>query len=97
VLDPELEARLATGIQRTHGIPTHPLPDDEAEAFRDAVWHELGNADNVPAGHVVVTSDGVRASVRRLLEPELPELPVLSYAELRPDVTVQPLARIRIK
>jgi hypothetical protein len=96
VLDPELEARLATGIQRTHGIPTHPLPDDEAEAFRDAVWHELSNAGNGPAGPVVVTSDGVRASVRRLLEPELPELPVLSYAELRPDVTVQPLAQIRV-
>jgi hypothetical protein len=97
VLDPELEARLATGIQRTHGIPTHPLPDHEAEAFRDAIWHELSNAGNVPAGQVVVTSDGVRASVRRLLEPELPELPVLSYAELRPDVTVQPLAQIRVE
>jgi hypothetical protein len=97
VLDPELEARLATGVQRTHGTPTHPLPDHEAEAFRDALWNELSNAGNAPAGQVVVTSDGVRASVRRLLEPELPELPVLSYAELRPDVTVQPIAQIGVK
>jgi FHIPEP family protein len=97
VLEPELEARLAAGIQRTHGVPAHPLPDPEAEAFRDAVWHELGNAGTVPAGRVVLTTDGVRASVRRLLEAELPDLPVLSYAELRPDVTVQPLAQILLK
>jgi type III secretory pathway component EscV len=96
VLDPELEARLATGIQRTRGIPTHPLPEDEAEAFRDAIWQELSQAGNVPAGRVVLTTEGVRTSVRRLLEPELPDLPVLAYAELRPDVTVQALAQISV-
>jgi hypothetical protein len=97
VLEPELEARLATGMQRTHGVPAHPLPDQEAEAFRDAIWHELSNTGDAPTGQVVVTSDGARASVRRLLESELPNLPVLSYAELRPDVTVRPLARIPVK
>jgi type III secretion protein V len=96
VLEPDLEARLAAGIQRTHGIPTHPLPDQEAEAFRDAVWEQLNNDANAPAGTVILTTEGVRASVRRLLEPEFPDLPVLSYAELRPDVNVQPLARIPI-
>ena len=45
---------------------------------------------------MVLTADGVRVSVRTLLEPELPDLPVLSYAELRPDVTVQALAQISV-
>jgi type III secretion protein V len=94
LLEPELEARLATGIQRTHGIPAHPLPDEEAEAFRDAVWHELSSAGDAATRPVILTAEGVRASVRRLLEAELPDLPVLSYGELRPDVNVQPLARI---
>jgi len=98
LLEPKLEARLATGIQRTHGIPAHPLPEEEAEAFRDAVWQQLGHGGHVPAGgQVILTTEGVRASVRRLLEPELPDLPVLSYGELRPDVNVQPLARIPIE
>jgi hypothetical protein len=97
LLEPELEARLAAGIQRTHGIPTHPLPDEEAEAFRDAVWQELSQAGNSAAVPVILTTEGVRASVRRLLEPELPDLPVLSYAELRPDVNVQPLSRIPVE
>lgn len=98
LLEPELEARLATGIQRTHGIPAHPLPEEEAEAFRDAVWQQLGHGGHVPAGgQVILTTENVRASVRRLLEPELPDLPVISYAELRPDVNVQPLARIPIE
>jgi type III secretory pathway component EscV len=94
LLEPELEARLATGIQRTHGIPAHPLPDEEAEAFRDAVWQELSSAGDAATRPVILTAEGVRASVRRLLEAELPDLPVLSYGELRPDVNVQPLARI---
>jgi type III secretory pathway component EscV len=46
---------------------------------------------------VILTSEGVRPSVRRLLEPEFPDLPVLSYAELRPDVNVQPVARIPVE
>ena len=98
LLEPKLEARLATGIQRTHGIPAHPLPEEEAEAFRDAVWQELGHSGHVPGGgQVILTTEGVRASVRKLLEPELPDLPVLSYDELRPDVNVQPLARIPVE
>jgi type III secretory pathway component EscV len=98
LLEPKLEARLATGIQRTHGVPAHPLPEEEAEAFRDAVWQQLGHGGHVPAGgQVILTTEGVRASVRRLLESELPDLPVLSYAELRPDVNVQPLARIPVE
>jgi hypothetical protein len=97
LLEPELEARLATGVQRTHGVPTHPLPDPEAEAFRDAVWQELSSSRSVPSGPVILTSEGVRPSVRRLLEPEFPDLPVLSYAELRPDLNVQPVARIPVE
>jgi flagellar biosynthesis component FlhA len=37
---------------------------------------------------VVVTSPGARPSVRRLLEQEMPELPVWSTAEIAPDLDV---------
>jgi len=38
----------------------------------------------------------IRRYVRRLLEVELPQLPVLSYSELEPSVSVQPVARVSV-
>ena len=38
----------------------------------------------------------VRRFVRRLVEVELPDVTVLSYQELAPEVTVQPLGRVAI-
>ena len=36
----------------------------------------------------------VRRYIRRMIESELPELPVLSYQELATDITLQPVARV---
>ena len=45
---------------------------------------------------VLLTAMDIRRYVRKLLEQELYELPVLSYQELTPEVTIQPLSRISI-
>jgi type III secretion protein V len=37
----------------------------------------------------------IRRYMRKLLEQELTELPVLSYQELTPEINIQPLARIQ--
>ena len=95
LLEPELEARaprLAAAVRS--GGPRSRKWEEEAEAFRDAVWTELQFLAPGPIGQVVLTTPGARSAVRALLEPELPELPVLAYSELRPDVNVQPIARI---
>ena len=36
----------------------------------------------------------VRRYIRKLIEQDLDELPVLSYQELTPEINIQPLARI---
>jgi type III secretion protein V len=38
----------------------------------------------------------IRRYVRKMIEQDLYELPVLSYQELTPDVNVQPLARVEL-
>jgi type III secretion protein V len=38
----------------------------------------------------------IRRYVRKLIEPELYELPVLSYQELAQEVTIQPLGRVNL-
>lgn len=45
---------------------------------------------------VLITAMDCRRYLRRLIETELPELPVLSYQELSTDITLQPVARVAI-
>jgi type III secretion protein V len=43
---------------------------------------------------VLLTTKDIRRYMRKLLEQDLAELPVLSYQELTQEINIQPLARI---
>jgi type III secretion protein V len=45
---------------------------------------------------VLLTSMDIRRYVRKMIEQELYDLPVISYQELTSDVNVQPLARVEL-
>ena len=45
---------------------------------------------------MVVTAMDIRRYVRKMLELEISDLAVLSFQELTPEVTVQPLGRIAL-
>jgi len=45
---------------------------------------------------VLLTQPDIRRFVRKLLEPELPDVRILSFAELLPEVAVKPLGRATI-
>ena len=45
---------------------------------------------------VVIASIDIRRYLRRLIEADFYELPVLDYQELTPEISVQPLDRIKI-
>ncbi len=68
----------------------------EEEAIRSAVWRELSYLPPVAHRPLILTDSNSRALIRRVLEPEFPDLPILSYRDLPPDVNVQPIARIRL-
>jgi len=55
----------------------------------DRLTREHGGDGYVPP---VVTPPGLRVGVRRLLEPVLPKIPVISLAELPPNVTLTTIA-----
>ena len=44
----------------------------------------------------ILTNLEIRASVRRLVVTSMPQLHVVSYQDLRPDVNIQPLGRISL-
>jgi FHIPEP family protein len=70
------------------------LDDDLLEAFRDAVWSEFSSL-TPDAAHVIITTTEARHPIRDLLAPEFPDLPILAYAELSPDVDLHLLGEIR--
>lgn len=97
IVDPNVEDLVRKGVRQTATGSYLALEPDQVErlmdSFRVAVGELSVGASNRP---VVVVSMDVRRYVRRLIEQEFYELPVLSYQELTDEVTVQPLNRISI-
>jgi len=95
LLDAAIEDAIRDSVQRTATGSYLALAPDTARDILDAVRRELerGTGGGAP---VILTQADVRRFVRRLVEVELPDVTVLSYQELAPEVSVQPLARIGV-
>ncbi|MBX3403536.1 MAG: flagellar biosynthesis protein FlhA [Phycisphaeraceae bacterium] len=88
-LDPALEDVINAYIDRATGATTVNMPARVATQVTEAI---LGALQQVVAqGHqpVVLASPQVRAVVRQLLEPRLPNAAVLGYNEVVPGVEVE--------
>ena len=93
LLDPAIEAAVRDAIHRTPTGSYLALAPDMARDIVSAVRRETAPGASPP---VLLTQMDVRRFVRRLLEVDLPGIVVLSYQELAPEVTVQPLGRIAL-
>lgn len=89
VLDPAIEQRIARADE-------DPLTLVEQYEILAAVARQVGELRHSPGNPVLLTMVEIRHTVRRLIEHEAPDLDVLSYNELLPDVNIQPLARISL-
>jgi type III secretion protein V len=92
LLDSLIEDTVRDAIQRTSTGSYLALPPDLARDIVAAVRREVGDAERP----ILLTHSDIRRFVRRLVENEVPAATVLSYQELDPSVTVQPLGRITI-
>jgi len=97
VLDPEIEDAIRGAIRRTSSgtyIALDPaITQDILAAFR----REIGNLPPTAQQPVIVTDQEIRRFVRRIAELEFRTLAVLSYQELAPELSIQPLARISLQ
>ncbi|MCS6884832.1 MAG: type III secretion system export apparatus subunit SctV [Acidobacteriota bacterium] len=97
VLDPEIEDAIRGAIRRTSSgtyIALDPaITQDILAAFR----REIGNLPPTAQQPVIVTDQEIRRFVRRIAELEFRNLAVLSYQELAPELSIQPLARISLR
>jgi type III secretion protein V len=99
LIDPILAETLRRAITRTPAGAFLTLAPQAARdviaAVRKAVEsaRAAGAAGAGGAPAVILTQPDVRRFVRKLVETELPDLWVVSFAELLPEVALKPIAR----
>jgi type III secretory pathway component EscV/tetratricopeptide (TPR) repeat protein len=87
LLDPAIERRIAD-------VGARPLTEQENEILRAAIDEEVGNLPPTAARPVLLTTFDIRRLLRKVSERDFPQLAVVSYQELSPDMNIQPIARI---
>ena len=93
LLDPAIEDEVRRAITRTTAGSFLTLAPAAARDIVRAVRRALTEAPPPDAGIVVLTQPDVRRFVRKLLETDLPEATVVSFAELLPEIALRPLSR----
>lgn len=96
LLDPDVEEKIRGGIRQTSSGSYLALDPATTRKFVANVKQAVGDLAHHASKPVLVTSMDIRRYVRKLIEPELYELPVLSYQELTQEVTIQPLGRVNL-
>jgi type III secretion protein V len=96
VLDSEIERVVSEAIQRSEAGSYLALEPELGREILDAARAVLGPALDSGAPAVVLTSMEIRRFVKKLLEVELPDVTVLSYQELSPDLEILPAGRLAL-
>ncbi len=94
LLDPTIEDTVRRAITRT---PNGAFLTLAPAAARDVIAAIRRALTEAPTGHpVVLTQPDIRRFVRKLIDAELPDATVVSFAELLPEVSLRPLARAHL-
>lgn len=91
LLDGHIEQALRAAISRTARGHFLNLPPAAARDIVSAVRRAVEAAPFVRGPRVLLSQPDIRRFVPALLEPDLPELRVISFTELLPEVTLKPL------
>ncbi len=95
-VDPTIEDAVRRAVTRTANGAFLALPPAVARDIIAAARRATGEAEAARAQPVVLTHPDIRRFTRKLLEPELPHVAVVSFAELLPEVALLPVARAHL-
>ncbi|OUS27690.1 EscV/YscV/HrcV family type III secretion system export apparatus protein [Gammaproteobacteria bacterium 45_16_T64] len=96
LMDQQLEDTIRNGVRQTSAGSYLALDPDTTRHIVETTKRIVGDIHLQTHKPVLVTSMDIRRYIRKLLESDLRQLPVLSYQDLTPEITVQPLARITL-
>lgn len=93
LLEPELEDVLRGAIRQTANGPFLALnEEDRQHLITEIKQQENTSKDNL----TVVVAQDIRSSLRELIKNDLFHIPVLTYSEITPSISVVPVARIAV-
>jgi type III secretion protein V len=93
LLDPLVEETVRRGVTRTPAGAFLALSPAASRDVIASVRKAFADAATQSTTAVILTQPDIRRFVRKLLEPQLPDAWVVSYAELLPEVALKPVAR----
>jgi type III secretion protein V len=94
VLDVEIEETIRSSISRTGAGSFLTLAPAAGRDIVGAVKQALSNAGETNLeSPVLLTQPDIRRFVRKLVETDLPDLKVVSYADLLPELNLRPTAK----
>ncbi len=96
LLEPGLEDIIRGAIAHTPGGSFLTLPPQAAREIVDAVRRAVAASQAGEAATVLLAAPDTRRFVRKLIETELPELRVVSFAELLPELTLEPRGSVQL-
>lgn len=96
LFDQQLEEIVRDSIRQTNAGSCLALEPTVSEKLIENVRSTVGNIQKLANKPVVIVSMDIRRYVRKLLENEFSELPILSYQELTNKINIQPLGKISL-
>ncbi len=93
LIDAMLEETVRRAITRTPAGAFLALPPQAARDVLAAVRRALAELPSAATPLVILTQPDIRRFFRKLIESEMPDVSVVSFAELLPEVALKPMAR----
>lgn len=95
LLDPEIEDMVRGAIKQTSAGSYLALDPDSVQMILQAMRSVIVPTPVGGQPPVMLTAIDVRRFVRKLIEGEFPDMAVVSYQEIVPEIRIQPLGRIQ--
>jgi len=96
-VDPNIESRIIEGMQRGGSAGIMATDPAYAERIISSIEAEANAAITSGYHPLILTTPQIRAHLRRLCERRIPQIIVLSYNEVAPDVAVSRIATVRLQ
>ncbi len=96
LMDPSVEETIRKAVRQTSAGAFLALDPDTTQRFLRGVTQAAGDYQSNTQRPVLMASMDIRRYVRRLIEAEHYSLPVVSYQEVTPEISIQPVSRIRL-
>ncbi|CDM23285.1 Type III secretion inner membrane channel protein [Castellaniella defragrans 65Phen] len=96
LLAPNVEETIRGAIRQTSAGSYLALDPGATKKLVENIRNTVGDIAASTRKPVLLTSMDIRRYLRKMIEQDLYELPVLSYQELTQEINVQPLARVEL-